>query len=119
MKYFKQLLIILAFSMAGELLAAAVPLPVPAAIYGFVLLFVALLTGALKPEQIDKTADFLIGIMPVLFVAPAVNILSYFDVIAPRLVPIAVVVLVSTVVVFGVSGHVTQWLRKKEDKKNG
>lgn len=119
MRYLKQLLIILAFSLLGELLARVVPLPVPAAIYGFILLFVALLTGLLKPRHIDKTAEFLIGIMPVLFVAPAVNLLSYFDVIKPKLVPIAVIVVVSTVVVFGVAGLVTQCLLKKEGKKNG
>lgn len=117
MKYLKQLLIILAFSLAGELLATLVPLPIPAAIYGFVLLFLALLTGLLKPEHIDQTAQFLIGIMPVLFVAPAVNLLSYFDVIAPSLVPITVIVLVSTFLVFAVAGYVTQWLTKKEGGK--
>ena len=114
MKYLKQLLIILAFYLMGEFLASVVPLPVPAAIYGFILLFLALLTGLLKPKHIDKTAEFLIGIMPVLFVAPAVNLLSYFDVIAPALVPIVVIVVVSTVVVFGVAGLVTQLLLKKE-----
>lgn len=119
MKYLKQLLIILAFSLAGELLQTLIPLPIPAAIYGLVLLFLALLTGLLKPERIADTADFLIGIMPVLFVAPAVNILAYFDVIAPKLVSIAVITLVSTFVVFAVSGHVTQLLRRKEDRENG
>lgn len=118
MKYLKQLLIILAFSLVGELLASVVPLPVPAAIYGFILLFVALLSGLLKPSHIDKTAEFLISIMPVLFVAPAVNLLSYFDVIAPRLVPIAVIVAVSTVAVFGVAGLVTQLLIRKGGSRN-
>ena len=118
MKYLKQLLIILAFSLAGELLQTVIPLPIPAAIYGFILLFLALLTGLLKPRHIDKTAAFLISIMPVLFVAPAVNLISYFDVIAPQLVPIAVIVVVSTVLVLGVSGLVTQALLKKEGNEN-
>ena len=46
MKYVKQLLIILAFTLVGEVLARVIPFPIPAAIYGFVLLFVALCTGA-------------------------------------------------------------------------
>lgn len=119
MKYLKQLLIILAFSLAGQLLQAVIPLPIPAAIYGLVLLFIALLTGLLKSEKIQETADFLISIMPVLFVAPAVNILAYFDIIAPKLVPICVIVVVSTFVVFAVSGHVTQLLRRKEGREDG
>ena len=116
MKYIKQVLIILSFSLLAELLAAVIPLPVPAAIYGFVLLFGALCTGMLKAEMIADTANFLIGIMGILFVAPAVNILSYYEIIAPALVPICVIVVSSTFVVFAVSGLVTQWLRRKEDK---
>lgn len=114
MKYIKQLLVIAAFSMLGELLAAIIDLPVPAAIYGIVLLFLALLTGLLKPEQVSETAHYLISIMPLFFVAPTVKLLSYWGVIAPALVPILVVLVSSTVVVFGVAGLVTQWVRGKE-----
>ena len=118
MKYIKQLLIILAFTLAGEVLAKIIPFPIPAAIYGFVLLFLALCLGLLKPEHIDETAHFLIKIMGIFFVAPAVNILAYYKVIAPALVPICIIVLTSTVAVFAVAGTVTQLLRKG-DKTNG
>lgn len=119
MKYIKQVLLILAFSFLGELLAAVIPLPIPAAIYGFVLMFAALCTGLLKEEMIADTANFLIGVMGILFVAPAVNILSYYEIIAPALVPVCVIVVSSTFVVFAVSGMVTQWLRRKEERDNG
>lgn len=115
MKYIKQILLILCFCFVGQLLAYLIPLPVPAAIYGFILLFMALCTGLLKQEQIRDTADFLISGMGILFVAPAVNILAYYDLIAPQLAKICLIVVLSTVVVFAVSGWVTQWLRKKGD----
>ena len=118
MKYLTQMLVILAFTFVGEGLAAWIPLPIPAAIYGFVLLFAALCAGLLKPEHIEETAGFLIGIMGIMYVAPAVNILAYYDVIAPQLVPVCVIVLTSTVVVFAVAGLVTQWLRKKGGGEN-
>lgn len=118
MKYIKQVLIILGFSFIGQVLEYLVPLPIPAAIYGFVLLFVALCTGLLKKEHISETANFLISVMGILFVAPAVNILAYYEIIAPALVPVCVIVISSTLVVFAVSGWVTQLLRKG-DKKNG
>ena len=113
MNHIKQILIILAFTLVGEVLQYVIPLPVPAAIYGFVLLFLALCTGLLKEEHIADTADFLIRIMGVLFVAPAVNLLSYFDLIAENWVSITTTVLVSTVCVFAVSGLVTQALTRK------
>ena len=118
MKYIKQLLIIILFSLAGEALASLIPLPVPAAIYGLVLLLVALMTGCLKAEAIADTARFGIGIMPILFVAPAVNILENWGVIAPNLVPIVVIMVLSTFIVFIVSGVITQLLLRKEGKEH-
>ena len=119
LQYIKQLLIILAFSLLGELLATVLPLPIPAAIYGLVLLFLALCTGVLKPSHIADTANFLISIMPVLFVAPGVKLLEYWGVIAPDLGAICVIVVSSTVVVFAVSGLVTKVLLKKGGEDNG
>ena len=114
MKYIKQLLIILGFTLAGEVLAKVIPFPVPAAIYGFVLLFLALCTGLLKPEHIDETAQFLLQIMSILFVAPTVGILAQWGLIAPKLVPILVIMIVSTMVVFAVAGLVTRALLRKD-----
>ena len=48
MKYIKQFILILAISFAGELRKYLLPLPVPASIYGMVLMFLALLTGVIK-----------------------------------------------------------------------
>ena len=42
MKYVIQFLIIAAFAIIGELLHWFIPLPIPASIYGIVLLFIAL-----------------------------------------------------------------------------
>ncbi|MBQ8880820.1 MAG: CidA/LrgA family protein [Oscillospiraceae bacterium] len=120
MKYVTQLLYILLFSVLGEALEAVIPLPIPAAIYGLVLLLIALSTGLLKEEKIAAAADFLIGAMPVLFVAPAVKILQYWGLIAPNLAAICSITVLSTFVVFITSGLVTKWLqRRKGDKENG
>lgn len=74
MKYLIQFLIILAISFAGEVLHIVLPLPVPASIYGMVLLFVLLLTGALKVNQVKDVGKFLIEIMPVMFIPAGVEI---------------------------------------------
>lgn len=114
MKYIKQLLLILLFSVTGEALQALIPLPVPAAIYGLVLMLIALCTGVMKADAIADTARFMISIMPLLFVAPAVKILKNWNVIAPDLVPICLIMVLSTFIVFIVSGVVTQLLLKKK-----
>ena len=82
------------------------------------LLLAALCTGVLKSEAIADTANFLISVMPLRFVAPAVNILQYWGLISGHLIPICVITLVSTVAVFLISGVVTQKLLKKEGGKD-
>ena len=76
MKYIYLATIIFGFTLLGELLHILLPLPVPAAIYGLVLLFLALQTGIVKLHQVDAVSKFLIAIMGLLFVAPAVNIVE-------------------------------------------
>ena len=119
MNYIKQLFWILLFSGIGELLQAVIPLPIPAAIYGMILLLVSLCTGLLKAEKIADTARFFICIMPLLFVAPAVSILTHWELIAPNLAAIVIITVLSTVIVFAVSGLVTKWLQRKDGERNG
>lgn len=119
MGYMKQVLIILAFTAVGELLSYVIPLPVPAAIYGLVLLFIALWTGLVKSGQVKDVSSFLISILTVFFVAPAVRILEYWGVIGPYAAQIIVICILSTYLVFAVSALVTQRLMKKEKKENG
>ena len=58
MKYLKQFLIILAISLLGEVLKELLPLPIPASIYGMVFLFILLLTGVIKLDQVKlKTQE--------------------------------------------------------------
>lgn len=116
MKYIYQATIIFGFTLLGELLHILLPLPVPAAIYGLVLLFLALQTGIVKLHQVDAASKFLIAIMGLLFVAPAVNIVEIWQEIAPVLLPIGAVLVVSTVLVFAVSGLVTQWMLRRGGK---
>ena len=111
MKYVYQATIIFAFTLLGELLHVLLPLPIPAAIYGLVLLI-------FKLEQVNAASKFLIAAMGLLFVAPAVNIVEIWKDIAPVLLPIGVVLVVSTVLVFAVSGLVTQWMLKRGGKDN-
>ena len=113
MEYLLQLLIILGFTLAGEALSLLIPLPIPAAVYGLVLLFLALSTGLVKVEKIKTVGNWLIGIMGVFFVAPVVNLLDSWLAVKAALLPVLCATIVSTVAVFGTAGLVTQWLRRK------
>lgn len=115
MKYLKQLAIILAFSWAGELLHVWIPLPVPAAIYGMVLLLAFLWGKLLKVEDVKEAGSFFVSLLPVLFVVPAVGLLGCWDLIRENLLPIVLILIISTMVTFAVAGTVTRLCRKEED----
>ena len=115
MKYLRQIFLIFLFSFLGELLHALIPWPVPASIYGMALLFAALWFGILRIEQVKASGSFLVSILSVLFVAPLVNLLDCWALIREHLLSIGLMVFVSTVLCFAVSGLVTQRLVRKED----
>ena len=52
MKFIIQFIIIIAFTFIGELLHFLIPLPIPASIYGIVLLFAALMMKWVKVSDI-------------------------------------------------------------------
>ena len=91
MKYLRQLLIILIFSFAGEVLHYLIPIQIPASIYGLVLLFIALMTGLIQLPQVEETAKFLIEIMPMMFIPAGVGLLESWGVLKPILVPVIVI----------------------------
>ena len=108
MQYLYQFLWILSFTFLGETLSRVIPLPVPASVYGLVLLFLALQLKILKVEQVKTAGDWLIGIMGILFVAPVVNLLGCWDVVRQNLIAIMGIIFLSTVLVFGISGKLSQ-----------
>lgn len=115
MKYLSQFCIILGFTLTGEALQRLLPLPIPASVYGLVLLFTALCTGLVKVSQVKETGAFLTSILPILFVAPTVGIVEHWELIRPNLLPIALLLIGSTVLTFAFSGLVTKGLSREEE----
>lgn len=117
MKYLKQFFIILLISFLGEVLKQWIPLPIPASIYGMILLFAALEFKVIKVSDVKETSAFLIEIMPVMFIPPGVGLLESWGVLKPIWVEVIIITIVSTVIVMAVSGVVTQAIIRK-GKKN-
>lgn len=117
MDYLRQFAIILLISLVGEILNFVLPFPIPASIYGVVILFVCLCTGVIRAESIRGAARFLIAVMPVMFVPAAAGLTESFHLILPSLLPYAVILAVSTCAVMVVSGRVTQALIRRPGAK--
>lgn len=119
MKYLKQFGIILLISFVGEILHALVPLPIPASIYGIVLLFAVLELKLLPVSAVKETSAFLIEIMPVMFIPAAVGLTDSWSVVKTALVPYVVITVVTTFVVMVVSGKVVQGMTGGEKRGEG
>ncbi len=116
MKYVKQLMLILLISLLGEVLCAYLPLPIPASIYGLVLMLAGLCSGIIKLAAVEETAKFLIRIMQVMFIPAAVGLLDAWGVLQPILLPVTVILVVTTVLVMVTSGKAAQWVQNRERK---
>jgi len=120
MKYMKQLLTILLISFVGELLNYFLPLPIPASIYGMIILFTLLMTGLLKLEAVRDVGMFLIEIMPIMFIPASVGLMTSWGIIRPLIVQIIVITVATLLLVMIISGRITQLVirhgRKEEQE---
>ncbi|MBE6852993.1 MAG: CidA/LrgA family protein [Ruminococcus sp.] len=117
MKYVKQITLILLVSFIGEFIHSVIPLPVPASIYGLVIMLAALMSGIIKVSSVKETAAFLIDIMPVMFIPAAAGLMTSWPIIKQRLFVYIFLTVVSFAVVMTVSGRVTQRVIRMEKKK--
>ena len=118
MKFLRQFMIILLLSFLGEVLKMFIPLPIPASVYGLVLMLLCLVTGILKKSQVKEAAFFLIEIMPVMFIPAAAGLIDSWKVLQPLLLPILVITVVITIFVMVVTGKIAQMIAQKRGIKN-
>ncbi|MBS4961175.1 MAG: CidA/LrgA family protein [Clostridiales bacterium] len=118
MKFVKQLGIILSVSFIGEFLNFILPLPIPASIYGLVLMLLALQVKLIRPEQVKETAIYLIEIMPMMFLPAILGLMTAWEDLQPFLIPVIAITILSLIFVMGVTGQVTQqiifWERRRK-----
>lgn len=117
MKLLKQFLIILAISFIGELLKYLLPLPVPASIYGMVILFIGLLTGIIPLASVKDAGKFLIEIMPVMFIPAGVGLMSSWGTLKPVLLPVSIITVVALITVMAATGRVSQFVIRRQKRK--
>ena len=117
MKYLRQFVIILGVSFLGEILRVILPLPVPASVYGLICMLLLLKSGILKVGQVKEVSKFLIEIMPVMFVPAAVGLIESWNSLREVLIPVAIIITVTTVFVMAVTGKTAQYLIGKIAKK--
>lgn len=122
-KYIKQFAIIMLVTFLGEILSKIIPLPIPASIWGLVLMLVSLTLKIIPLDAVKETAKFLVSLMQIMFIPAAVGLITELDSLKNALIPILISIVVITPIVFFVSGKVTDTVikiqkSKEKDEKN-
>lgn len=119
MKFIKQFGIILAISFIGEIMNYLIPLPVPASIYGLVLMLLCLHFGIVHIDSVRDSGKFLIEIMPLMFIPAAVGLIESWKTIGSKIGTYLIITVLSTIFVMIVAGHTTQaFIRFSKSKDN-
>ena len=109
LKLFKQFTVIIALSFIGEVLHALIPFPIPASIYGILLLFLLLERKILQVDDVKEVSDFLIFIMPLLFIPAAVGLVDAWNELRASLAAYVTIIIAVTLIVMVATGRITQW----------
>ena len=97
------------------------PLPVPASVYGLVLLLAALNFGFVKLDDVKEVGIYLTGIFPLLFVPAAAGVMELWAEMGNMLLPIIIAIIIAiipvTVLVMVSAGRTTQAMTGRKKKE--
>lgn len=117
MKYARQFVIILFVTFLGELLRFYLPFPIPAPVYGLLLMLAALIFKVIPLNQVEDVGDFMISIMPMMFIPAIVQLMVTWTSLKGIMIPVIFITLVTTIIVMVVAGKVTQQMIRLERGK--
>lgn len=118
MKFVLQFAIIITVSFAGEILNHVIPLPVPASIYGLVLMFCCLKFKIFPLDSVKETSGFFNGIMPVLFVPSSVGFINALPLMKKYGIQFFLIAVITTIVVMVVTGRTSQFIIRHSKNKS-
>jgi holin-like protein len=113
LKVIAQIGLLSLFVWLGGRFAALTGLPLPGSVVGLVFLYLALRSGLVKLAFIQEGADFLLRHLVFFFIPAAVDLMNWGGVFYRYGFRLALAIAGSTFLTFVVSGHVSQWLRRR------
>lgn len=116
-----ELALIFGICLVGEGVAALLPVAFPASVISMVLLIVLLLTGVVKDRHIQTASHFLVANMAFFFLPSFVGLLEHIELLKSQLVPLLLIIVLTTPVVYLVTGWTVRLLmlrhrNRKEDR---
>lgn len=117
MSTLRQVGVLMVTLLIGTLLRLVIPVPVPATVYGMIILFILLRAKVVKVESIEPVSNVLLANLAFLFVPAGVGMITEFKTLEGHLLAVLGIIFISNFLTLFVTGHVVQLLQKR-GKKN-
>ena len=100
---------------AGNWLSDTLALPVPGTVIGILILLAGLLATGHVPDPLRRMTAFLLSHLNLFYVPAGVGLMGYIALLRRDLLPIAVALVVSTLLAMAVGALVFRWAAKGDD----
>ena len=113
--------LIFGICLAGEGVAAILPVAFPASVISMLLLMALLLSGVIKTRHIQRVSGFLTANMAFVFLPACVSVMEHADVILPRIVPVFLICFLTTPLVYLATAWTVQGmmaLRRRKEREH-
>lgn len=108
-----QILFIHIFLFLGAAVKAVVPLPIPASMFGLILLLIALALKIVKLEWVEQGANWLLAELLLFFVPSAVGIVNYDEILNWQGIKTVLLIGLSTFIVMAATGYTAEKIYNK------
>lgn len=121
MNLFVQIIRLFTLCCIGDVISLMLPFPFPGSVIALILLFLLLVSGSIKTEQINTLSDFLLKNMSFVFLPSTVSIIAYIDVFKSIIWQFLFICIITTVITFFATAYAvkfTVYLMNKFRKEN-
>lgn len=120
MRILRQMLIILGVWLVSEVLSRALSLPIPGNVLGMFIMLILLCTKAVKATQLSEVSNFFLENISLFFIPSVAAIVIYYKQVQDQVAQVLIALVVSSVLVFMVTGYTVEgllYLKKKRQEK--
>ena len=107
------LLVMLLYQLIGEILIRTLSLPVPGPVLGMLLLFITLLWRDTLATRIERTTQFILQNLTLLYVPAAVGVVVHLDLVRSEGGPIIITLIGSSLITITVTAVTMNYLLGK------
>ncbi|MEC2306912.1 antiholin-like murein hydrolase modulator LrgA [Bacillus atrophaeus] len=108
--FLTQAFIFAAIMLVSNMIAAIVPIPIPASVVGLVLLFLLLCLNIIKLEQVETLGTSLTSLIGFLFVPSGISVMNSLGVMQHYGLQIVLVILLATIILLAATGLFSQFI---------